>query len=80
LIGVNPDRRESDLDVLSADVMSLWRGDSGAGSQQASAVGQIQEATRPYSLWWYAVLLLLVVALAESLVASQYLGTRREEL
>ena len=80
LIGVNPDRRESDLDVLSADVMSLWRGDSGAGSQQAPAVGQIQEATRPYSLWWYAILLLLVVALAESLVASQYLGTRREEL
>jgi hypothetical protein len=80
LVGVNADRRESDLDLIPADVLALWRGSSGAAQKQESADGQKQVTTQPYGLWWYIVLVLLVIALAESLVASQYLGTRREEL
>lgn len=80
LIGVNPDRRESDLDVIPNDVLTLWRGNPATGQQQTAAETQTQVTTRPYSLWWYVVLALLAVALAESLIASQYLGTRREEL
>ena len=80
LIGVNADRRESDLDVISADTMALWRGNSATGQQQAAAGGTTQENTRTYGLWWYLMLGLLAVTLAESLVASRYLGTSREEL
>jgi hypothetical protein len=80
LVGVNADRRESDLDVIPADVLALWRGNPAAGQPQAAAEAQTQVNTRPYSLWWYVVLILFTVTLAESLVASQYLGISREEL
>jgi hypothetical protein len=30
-------------------------------------------------LWWYFMLLVLAFAVAESVVASRYLGTQREE-
>ena len=79
-MGVNPDRRESDLDVMPDDVLALWRGNSNAAPQQTSS-GPSQPAqtqTKPYSLWWYAMLLLLFAVVAETLVSSQYLGTQRE--
>src|SRR5262249_4433402 len=79
LIGVNADRRESDLDVIPSEVMALWRGNQSASQQPASAGVAPQENTRAYGLWWYFILVVLAVALAESLVASRYLGTRREE-
>jgi len=79
VIGVNADRRESNLDVIPDDTLSLWRGNSGAGSAQAAAAGQEQEQTRPYSLWWYIMLLVLAAAIAESLLADQYLGTQQQE-
>jgi hypothetical protein len=79
VIGVNADRRESNLDVIPDDTLSLWRGNSGAGAAQASAAGQAQEQTRPYSLWWYIMLLVLAAAIAESLLADQYLGTQQQE-
>jgi hypothetical protein len=42
-------------------------------------VGYVQEKNSPRSLWWYVMLLVLVAAVAESIVASRYLGTQREE-
>jgi hypothetical protein len=80
LIGVNPDRRESDLDVIPDDVLALWRGNGNAPQQATTGAGQVQpeSQTKPFSLWWYAMLLLLIAAVAESLVSSQYLGTQRE--
>jgi hypothetical protein len=33
----------------------------------------------PQTLWWYVMVLLLISALAESVLASRYLGTQREE-
>ena len=33
----------------------------------------------PESLWWYIMLLVLASGVAESVVASRYLGTQREE-
>jgi len=78
MVGVNPDRRESDLSLISEEVLSLWRGDGGGQSQQASASGQVAEQTGPYGVWWYVMLLVLAAAVAESVFSGQYLGTQRE--
>ena len=31
VVGVNPDPKESNLDVIPADVLALWQGNGGAG-------------------------------------------------
>ena len=79
LIGVNADRRESDLDVIPKDVLALWTGNTGNEAQAASSGTVAQDQKKPYSLWWYAVLLLLLATVAESLLSSQYLTMSREE-
>jgi hypothetical protein len=79
LVGVNADRRESDLDVLPKDVLALWTGNTGSSAQESSASAVSKDQKKPYSLWWYAVLLLLVATLAESFISSQYLTMSREE-
>jgi hypothetical protein len=79
VIGVNPDRRESNLDVVPDETLALWRGNPGAAPAQAAAAGQAQEQTRPYSIWWYIMILALAAALAESLLADQHLGVQQQE-
>jgi hypothetical protein len=75
LIGVNPDRRESDLQPIAADLLQLW----GKGSSTPQSAGYVPEKKNAHSIWWYVMLLVLVAAVAESIVASRYLGTQREE-
>jgi hypothetical protein len=79
VIGVNPDRRESDLDVIPDETLALWRGNTASIADQSSATGEIQQKSQPYGLWWYLMLLALGAAIAESLLASRYLATQREE-
>ena len=79
VVGVNPDPKESNLDVIPADVLALWQGKGGQTSQDASAPGAATPHQTPESLWWYVMLLLLLAAVAESVLASRYLGTQREE-
>ncbi len=79
LIAVNPDARESDLAVIPDDVLKLWSGSSGAGTADVSdAVGE-QNVQSMSNLWWWFMLLLLIAAVTESIVASRYLGTQREQ-
>jgi hypothetical protein len=81
-VGVNPDPRESNLDVIPSDVLALWQGRSGQASQESSATTAPSPATphkTPQSFWWYVMLLVLASAVAESVIASRYLGTQREE-
>lgn len=79
VIGVNADRRESDLQPMPDDVQKLWSGSSsGQGSQAAYAVGS-EKQYRPVSLWWYVMLLAFIVVAAENILANSYLGTQREE-
>jgi len=80
VIGVNPDRRESDLEPIAPDVRQLWSGSNSGASKQADGVVVDDAKSRPQSLWWYVMLLALVVALAETTVASGYMGTQREEV
>jgi hypothetical protein len=79
VIGVNPDRRESDLEPIAQDVQQLWSGSKGEASKQTTAATGDETKYRPVSLWWYVMLLTLVVALAETVLASGYMGTQREE-
>jgi len=82
-VGVNADPKESNLDVIPDDVLALWVGKGGQSSQEASAPGQPVSPAAPsrtaQSLWWYVMLLVLAAALAESVLASRYLGTLRQE-
>jgi hypothetical protein len=78
-VGVNPDPRESNLDVIPDDVLALWQGQGGTGSQKPQAPGPGTPNKTPQSLWWYVMLVLFGCALAESALASRYLGTQREE-
>ena len=79
VIGVNPDPRDSDLALIPDDVLGLWRGNTSDQPQQADPSGQPREQEKSESIWWYAMLLVFAAALAESLLASRYLGTQREE-
>jgi hypothetical protein len=79
VIGVNPDRRESDLQPIAQDVQQLWSGNNNGNVpvKETTAVDDIKY--QPINLWWYVILLALVVALAETVLASRYMGTQREE-
>jgi hypothetical protein len=81
LIGVNADRRESDLEIIPAELLALWTGRPGDDAQRAAVGGapRAEEQSQARSLWWYVVLVLLMAAVAESLLASRYLGMSREE-
>ena len=80
VIGVNPDRRESDLGPMAQDVQQLWSGSSRGGTAQPSAATPVEAKNRAVNLWWYVMLFALVVALAETALASEYMGTEREEV
>jgi len=80
-VGVNPDARESNLELIPEDVLALWQGSRGGESPRvASEVAATTAGRTPQSFWWYVMLLVLAAAVAESAVASGYLGTQREEL
>jgi hypothetical protein len=78
LLAVNADPRESDLQPVADDVLKLW---SGAGTGQAEPVSAGAESQQGIShLWWWIMLLVAITAVAETAVASGYLGTEREAL
>jgi hypothetical protein len=79
VIGVNPDRRESNLEVIPDDVLALWRGNSGEQAAEAGAGGAAKEQTQPYRFWWYIMILVLAAVIAESLLANRYLRAPQQE-
>jgi hypothetical protein len=76
LVAVHADRRESDLTSIPEETLVLWRntGSSAAVADQPAS----QQQTIPWSLWRYALLLVLIAALVESLFASRYLKEERQ--
>ena len=79
VVGVNPDPKESNLDVIPTDVLALWQGNGGQSGEQSAAGGPAAPRKIPQSIWWYVMLLLFAAAVAESALASRYLETQREE-
>jgi hypothetical protein len=78
-VAVHADRRESDLTPIPQETLDLWRntgrGPNTPASQDGSAA---QNQPRPWSLWRYALLLVLITAIIESVLASRYLSVEKE--
>lgn len=75
LMAAHADRRESDLTRVPGETLALWRntGDKAAEDRAGTMERQIQ----PWSLWRYALVAVLVMAVIESVFASRYL--KKEE-
>jgi hypothetical protein len=74
LVAAHADRSESDLAPIPEETLDLWKrtGTAGAAGEGGPA-GAAEPADRPWGLWPYILLLLLGVAVAESVVANGYL-------
>ncbi|MEO8593595.1 MAG: BatA domain-containing protein [Candidatus Solibacter sp.] len=76
LVAVNADRHESDLTPVSTDSVTLWQNTAqGTASAGTTSTGEDQ---KPVSLWWYVMLAVLLLALAESLLGNQHLSVDKE--
>jgi hypothetical protein len=77
LVAVHPDRRESNLAVIAKEDLDLWRNTGkGVGPEPTGAPGDPQ--SHPRSLWRYALFVLLLIALTESLFAARYLSLEKD--
>jgi len=77
MVAVHADRRESDLTPVPQETLELWR-NTGKGPDQVTTNGEAASQPRPWSLWRYALLLVLITAIIESLIASRYLSVEKE--
>jgi hypothetical protein len=74
LIAAHADRRESDLTVMDPETQQLWSSTGGEPEVAKTAQkGDLSAATTPWSLAPYLLVLLLLVTLAESVIANRYL-------
>jgi hypothetical protein len=82
-VAANVSRLESDLTAASPDTLKLWQASSDrstlvSSSAPVTAAPPIVRDESVHNLWWYAMCLLLLAVVAESLVASRYLNSLRE--
>jgi hypothetical protein len=71
LVAVNPDRQESDLDIVPQETLSLWENTAhGVGSSGEGVEGD----RKPKEFWWYVMLAVLAVGVAESLLGNRHLA------
>jgi hypothetical protein len=75
LVAVNADRHESDLTPAPPETLNLWQ-NTASGSQGGDAGPQSTQ--KPLSLWWYVMLAVLALAIAESLLGNQHLSVDQE--
>jgi hypothetical protein len=76
-VAVHADRRESDLTPVPQETLDLWR-NTGRGTETSGPGGTSENQARPWSLWRYALLLVLITAIIESVIASRYLSVEKE--
>jgi len=77
MVAVHADRLESDMTQIPQETLDLWR-NTGRGPDTNEANPDAAGAARPQSLWRYALLLVLIVAIIESVIASRYLSVEKE--
>jgi hypothetical protein len=76
LVAVNSDRHESDLTPASQESLALWQNTANGTSTDAG--GTLAGEQKPLSLWWYLMLVVLALAVAESLLGNQHLSVDKE--
>ena len=76
LIAVNPDRRESDFTPVPQETLALWQNTGQGSHARQSGTGEPEQ--KPVDFWWYVMILVLVLAIAESLVGNLHLGIDKE--
>ena len=64
---------------MDLHVIGMGKGGQVGRDLRAVQGEQMQEQTRPYSLWWYIMLLVFAAAIAESLLADRYLVAPQQE-
>jgi len=76
LVAVNSDRRESDLTPVNQGDLTLWQNTAqgASGGVDSTASGE----QKPLSLWWYVMLGVLALSVAESLLGNQHLSVDKE--
>jgi hypothetical protein len=80
LIAVHADRRESDLTVMPKETMDLWKSTGAGDPSEPGTSGLGNEGDKqPWGLWPILLLVLLGVAVAESIIANRYLRPPAEE-
>jgi hypothetical protein len=77
LVAVNADRKESDLELVPKETLELWQG-TGAKPAAPAAGAVAEERQHTVSLWWYVMVTAVLVAILESLLASQHLTLEKE--
>jgi hypothetical protein len=75
LIAVNADRHESDLTPAPPETLHLWQNTANGASEGG---GNTAGEQKPLSLWWYVMLVVLALTLAESLLGNQHLSVDKE--
>jgi hypothetical protein len=75
LVAVNADRHESDLTPADPDRLSLWQN---TAEGTVAAAGATEDQQKPFSVWWYVMVAVLVLAVAESLLGNRYLSVDKE--
>jgi hypothetical protein len=75
LVAVNADRHESDLTPATAETLALWQNTAQGSSEGGGAAAAEQ---KPLSLWWYVMLVVLALAVAESLLGNLHLSVDKE--
>ena len=76
LVAVNADRHESDLTPVTAENLALWQ-KTATGIANAGG-GTADDTSKPVSLWWYVMIVVLLMAVAESLLGNQHLSVDKE--
>jgi hypothetical protein len=75
MVAVNGDRRESDLRPAPQETLGLWQNTANGNVEAGSAAASGQ---KPLSLWWYVMLAVLAVSIAETLLGNRHLSVDQE--
>jgi hypothetical protein len=76
LVAVNADRHESQLTPAPPETLTLWQ-NTAQGAASAGGEGESGQP-KPLSLWWYVMLAVLALAVAESLLGNRHLAVDKE--
>ncbi len=71
LVAAHADRRESDLTRVPDETLALWRNTGDTAAQ--AETGMVERQIRPWGLWRYVIIVVLVIAVIESVFANRYL-------